>query len=110
MKDVSIFFVFFMRSEYKSLFKIQKRSRGFWRNLKIPVITTGNSKREEVKRMQTDQLTIANEQTIVFDGPLEEAPKPFLLKFLTPIVAQNGYTGTGSWSTGDDDGEDYLDT
>lgn len=63
--------------------------------------------------MQTDQRTIANEQTIEFDGSLGEAPKPLLLMFLTPLAARQysaRHSGTGTWSTGDDDGLDSLDT
>lgn len=63
--------------------------------------------------METNQRTIASEQTIVFDGSFEEVPKPFLLKFLTPVVVKGSVrhgTDTGTWSTGDDDGADYLDT
>ena len=61
--------------------------------------------------METSQRTIATEQTITFEGFALEEPKPFLLKFLTQldIKPSSGPMMTDTWSTGPDDGADYVD-
>lgn len=65
-----------------------------------------------MQTMKTNQCTIATEQTIVFDGGIGVEPKPFLLKLLTPLTAKPDCesASTGTWSTGPDDGSDYMDT
>jgi len=61
--------------------------------------------------VETNQRTITTEQTIAFDDLASERPRPFLLRFLTEIDLKPslGPLMTDTWSTGPDDGADYVD-
>ena len=58
------------------------------------------------------QRTIESEQTTVVEAAEEitTGACPLLLNFLEPAdIAPPGAWATGTWSTGPDDGTDYLD-